>query len=122
MAAIRVLIVDDADRVRENLRTLLPLVGDIQIAGEACDGREAVCLAADLQPDVILMDLEMPVMDGCEAARQIKAGYPASRVIALTIHEDETYRCKAFQAGVDIFLGKSSPLEMLAAAILERKE
>jgi DNA-binding NarL/FixJ family response regulator len=118
MAAIRVLIVDDVPQVRQDLRTLLPLVGDIRIVGEAADGTEAVRLAQALQPEVILMDLEMPVLDGYQAARQIKNRCPSRRVIALTIHDHATVRQKASEACVDDFIVKGSPLERLVEAIL----
>jgi DNA-binding NarL/FixJ family response regulator len=95
----RVLIADDNPQVRQELRTLLPLAGDIAIVGEAGDGQEAIRLARVLRPDVVLMDLEMPVLDGYEAARQ-----------------------KASQSGVDIFLVKGGSVETLVQAICERRE
>src|SRR5512137_1007176 len=100
MTSIRVLIVDDMAQVRRDLRTVLPLAGEvaglqIEVVGEAGDGQEAVQRAAALRPDIVLMDLEMPVMGGCEAARQIKTHSPGCRVIALTIHGDETARQQA---------------------------
>ena len=113
----RVLIVDDSPRVRQELRTLLPLAGDIEIVGEAADGREAIHLAQALQPEVVLMDLEMPVLDGYEATRQIKAGDPACRVVALTAHGCEQARQKAMQAGADGFLVKGASVEALIQAI-----
>ena len=118
----RVLIVDDSPQVRQELRTLLPLAGDIEIVGEATDGLEAVRLAEALQPEVVLMDLEMPVMDGYEAARQIKSRWPACRVVALTVHGYEAARQKAMQAGVDVFLVKGVSVETLMQAISERRE
>ena len=119
MTAIRILIVDDVSQVRQELCTLLPLAGDFEIVGAAADGREAVRLAETLQPEVILMDLEMPVLDGCEATRQIKTHCPTCRVIALTIHDHEAVRQIASQAGVDGFVVKGAPLERLVGAILE---
>ena len=113
----RVLIVDDSPQVRQELRTLLPLAGDIEIVGEAADGLEAIQMAEALQPQVILMDLEMPVMDGYQAARQLKARYPACRVIALTVHGYEEARQKALQAGVDDFVVKGVSIEILLQAI-----
>ena len=104
MAAIRVLIADDVAQVRQDLRTLLTLSGDIEVIGEAGDGLEAVHLVEILQPEAVLMDLEMPVMDGYEATRQIKAQYPASRVVALTLHGGAAAREKALQAGGDFFI------------------
>jgi two-component system response regulator NreC len=126
MASIRLLIVDDVDRVRQDLHTMLCLAGDvdkdhpIEIVGEAADGLEAVSLAESLQPDVILMDLEMPVLDGYEAARQVKDRCPACRVIALTIHDYEAVWQRASQAGVDDFVVKGAPLETLIQAICQR--
>ena len=116
----RVLIVDDSPQVRRELRTLLPLAGDIEIVGEAADGVEAIRLAEALQPEVVLMDLEMPVMDGYEAARQIKSRWPACRVVALTVHGYEAARQKASQAGVDVFLVKGVSVETLVQAISAR--
>ncbi len=118
----RVLIVDDSPQVRQELRTLLPLAGEIEIVGEAADGLEAVHLAEALQPEVILMDLEMPVMDGYQAARQIKAICPACRVVALTVYGDPASRNQAAQAGVDVFLVKGVSVETLVQAISERRE
>jgi len=117
-----VLIVDDSPQVRQELRTLLTLVGDIEIVGEAADGLEAIRAAQVLQPEVILMDLEMPVMDGYQAAQQIKALYPNCRVVALTVYGDPASRNRAAQAGMDMFLVKGVPLESLVQAISERKE
>jgi DNA-binding NarL/FixJ family response regulator len=117
MADIRVLIVDDVERVRQDLRTFLTLSGDIEIIGEARDGLEAVRLVETLCPQVVLMDLEMPVMDGFEAARHIKADHPACRVIALTIHAGEAERRQALQAGMVDVIVKGAPLEVLLSAI-----
>jgi len=120
--AQRVLIVDDSPQVRQELRTLLTLAGDIEIVGEAANGLEAIRLAEALQPEVILMDLEMPVMDGYEAARQIKSRWPACRVVALTVHGYEAARQRASQAGVDVFLVKGVSVETLVQAISRREE
>jgi DNA-binding NarL/FixJ family response regulator len=116
----RVLIADDNPQVRQELRTLLPLAGDIEIVGEAADGQEAIRLTQALQPDVALMDLEMPVLDGYEATRQIKAGFPSCRVVALTVHGYEAARQKANQSGVDVFLVKGVSVETLVQAISAR--
>jgi DNA-binding NarL/FixJ family response regulator len=117
MADIRVLIVDDVERVRQDLCTFLTLTGDIEIVGEARDGLEAIRLVEELRPQVVLMDLEMPVMDGFEAARQIKANHPCCRVIALTIHAGEVERQQALQAGMADVVVKGAPLEVLLRAI-----
>ena len=126
MTSIRVLIVDDMAQVRRDLRTVLPLAGQaaglqIEIVGEAGNGQEAIQRAAALEPDVVLMDLEMPVMGGYEATRQIKAHCPACRVIALTVHGYEAARQQAIQAGVDDFIVKGAPVDSLVQAISERK-
>jgi DNA-binding NarL/FixJ family response regulator len=120
VAGQRLLIVDDNPQVRRELRTLLPLAGDIEIVGEAADGLEAVRMAEALRPHVVLMDLEMPVLDGYEAARQIKALCPSCRVIALTVYGDAASQDMARQAGVDTFLVKGVPLEILVAAVSGR--
>ena len=127
MTSIRVLIVDDMAQVRQDLRTVLPLAGEaaglqIEVVGEASDGQEAIQRAAALEPDVVLMDLEMPVMGGYEATRQIKGRWPSCRVIALTMHGYEAARQQALQAGVDGFIVKGAPVETLVQAISERKE
>jgi DNA-binding NarL/FixJ family response regulator len=118
--AVRVLLVDDAPGVRQDLRTLLTLAGDIEIVGEAADGCQAISLAQSLRPEVVLMDLEMPVLDGYAAARQIKAHSPACRVLALTVHDYTAARQKASQAGVDDFIVKGTPVEALVRSILGR--
>ena len=122
MAAIRVLIADDVAQVRQDLRTLLTLSGGIEVIGEAGNGLEAVHLVEMLHPNAVLMDLEMPVMDGYEATRQIKARYPDSRVVALTLHGCPAAREKALQAGVDFFIEKGASLDTLVQAILSAKE
>ncbi len=115
--SIRVLIVDDMAQVRQDLRTVLTLAGDIEIVGEAGDGLEAVGQAQALRPEVVVMDLEMPVMDGYEATRRIKALCPACRVVALTIHAGEAERQQALQAGMADVVVKGAPLEVLLRAI-----
>jgi DNA-binding NarL/FixJ family response regulator len=122
MTATRVLIVDDTAQVRLDLRTVLTLAGDIEVVGEATNGLEAVRLTEVLQPAAVLMDLEMPVMDGYEAACQIRARWPACRVIALTVHDYEAARQRASQAGVDVFIVKGAPVGKLVQAISKRGE
>jgi DNA-binding NarL/FixJ family response regulator len=117
MADIRVLIVDDVERVRQDLRTFLTLTGDIEVVAEAGNGLEAIHLVAALRPQVVLMDLEMPVMDGFEATRQIKILQPSCRVIALTIHGGESERQLAIQAGADDFMVKGDCLASLLESI-----
>ena len=117
MPNIRVLIVDDVERVRRDLCTFLTLTGRIEVVGEARDGLEAIRLVERLSPQVVLMNLEMPVMDGFEATRQIKSIQPSCRVIALTIHAGETEQQRAFQAGMDEVIAKGAPLDVLLQAI-----
>lgn len=117
MQTIRVLIADDVAEVRQDLCTLLALAGEIEVVGEASNGLEAICQAEVLLPEVVLLDLEMPVMDGCEAARQIKALCPGIRLVALTVHDYPAVRQAALQAGMDAFIVKGAPVETLIETI-----
>jgi DNA-binding NarL/FixJ family response regulator len=117
MKTTRLLIVDDVPQVRRELRTLLPLLDAIEIVGEAENGQSAIELAATLQPDVVLMDVEMPLLDGLAATRLIKQQCPQCRVIILSIHDDEAVRAKARLAGADDFVDKGAPLTTLLKAI-----
>lgn len=121
MASIRVLLVDDVKEVRRDLRTALTLSDELEIAGEAANGLEAVQLVQSLQPEVVLMDLEMPVMDGYESAQQIKSHHPTCRVIALTVHDYETARQKAQASGMDAFLVKGAPVKTIIQTILKKE-
>ena len=116
----KVLLVDDVDAVRRDLRTVLTLSGEIDIAGEAANGSEAVRLIESLRPDVVLMDMEMPVMDGYEATRQIKTRF-SCKVIALTVHDYESAREKAKASGVDAFLVKGAPVKTIVQTILQKE-
>ena len=122
MTATRVLIVDDMPEVREDLRTVLTLFNEIEVVGEASNGLEAIRLTESLKPDAVLLDLEMPVLDGFEAARQIKAHDPSCHVVALTVHGYEEAWQKAIQAGVDAFLVKGAPVQSIVQTISEQKE
>ncbi len=122
MKTKRVLIVDDVPQVRHELRTLLPLLADIDIVGEAQDGQRAVELATALRPDVILMDVEMPIVDGLAATRSIKQQCPQCRVIVLSIHNDEQTRAQARLAGADDFVDKGASISSLTQAMTEVKE
>ena len=107
---LRLLIVDDNPQVRRDLHLLLGLNAGLDIVGEAANGLEAVQQAARLNPDAVLLDLEMPVLDGYQAAHQIKSLRPAPRVVALSVHSYRSAREKAAQAGVDEFIEKGAPL------------
>jgi NarL family two-component system response regulator LiaR len=115
--AIRVLIVDDHAVVREGLRSFLELQDGIEVAGEAADGAEAVELAPQLRPDVVLMDLVMPNLDGLEAMRQLRRSLPAARVIVLTSFLDEEHLLPAMRAGAAGYLLKNAQPQELARAI-----
>ncbi len=107
---VRILIVDDRDVVRTELRHALELSEGITVAGEAADGREALRLAEALKPDIVLMDLEMPGVNGFEATRQIKAQHLARAVLVLTIYADAFNQKKAMEAGADAFITKGTDL------------
>jgi NarL family two-component system response regulator LiaR len=113
----RVLIVDDHGVVREGLRAYLELEPDIQVVGEAKDGLEAVRRAAELQPDVVLMDLVMPNMDGVDATSRIKQQQPATHVIILTSFLDDERVVPAIRAGATSYLLKDVAATDLARAI-----
>ena len=116
MNSIRLLLVDDQDIVRAGLRSLLEGHPDMEVVGEAGGGEEAVALAIQLQPDVVLMDLTMPDVSGAEATRRIKETVPQVNVLALTIHEDEAYFFEMLNAGASGYVPKrASPDDLLAA-------
>ena len=114
-----VLVVDDQALLRTAFRRLIDAEDDMQAAGEAADGRQAVELAASLSPDVVVMDVRMPVMDGIAATRQITAGQGAGapRVLILTTFDLDEYVFEALRAGASGFALKSRPLEELLSAI-----
>ncbi len=114
---IRILIVDDMPQVRQDLRLLLELSGELAVVGEAASGEEAIAQVKALRPQVILMDLSMPGMDGYEATRQIKINFPECRVIALSVHSYPQARQKASLAGVDGFIEKGTTLHEILETI-----
>lgn len=115
--AIRVLLVDDHRMVREGLAVFLQVSDDLELTGEAENGAEAVELCAQLQPDVVLMDLKMPQMDGATATQLITERFPQIRVIALTSFQEEGLVQRALQAGAISFLLKNVSAEALGDAI-----
>lgn len=116
---ITVLLAEDHMVVRQGLSTLLKSDRHFQIVGEARNGREAVALAQALHPDVILMDIAMPGLNGIEATRQILAADPAARILILSAHSDDVYVERMQQAGAAGFLEKQTSAEILAKAIRE---
>lgn len=114
---IRVLLVDDQALFREGLRTLLSVWPDIEVIGEAANGHEAVRLARELRPNVVLMDLNMPELDGVAATRQLQSAVPDSRVIVLTTFDDDEHIFDALRAGAVGYLLKDVPSGKLVEAI-----
>lgn len=114
---IRILLVDDQSLFREGLRTLLSVWDDLEVVGEAGNGKEAIEAAARLRPDVILMDLRMPVLDGVAATRHLHETQPNSRVIVLTTFDDDEYVFEGLRAGAVGYLLKDVPSEKLVEAI-----
>ena len=114
---IRLVLADDHAVVRSGTRELLEQQPDLKIIGEASDGSEAVRLAGELQPDVMVMDVRMPAMSGVEATRQIKASYPKVKVLVLTAHDDDEYVFALLQAGANGYLLKTAEIEELVRAI-----
>jgi DNA-binding NarL/FixJ family response regulator len=112
----RVLIVDDRSRSRKGLRALLSTNAQLEVVGEAKNGVEAVVLAEDLHPDVILMDVRMPIMSGVDATQKIKDRWPEIKVIVLSMYRKHLE--EAQDAGADIFLEKGCPPQELIEAIL----
>jgi DNA-binding NarL/FixJ family response regulator len=115
---VRVLIADDQRLVRESLATLLGLLGGIELVGSASNGEEAVALAIAHEPDVVLMDLRMPRMDGIAATRALRDRLPGARVIALTTFADDESVLGALRAGARGYLTKDAGAEDIKAAIL----
>jgi len=114
---IRVLLVDDQQAVRRGLWLRLHLEPDMQVVGEASTGKEALSMAQALSPDVVLMDIEMPDMDGIETAAALRAADSRSAVVILSIHDDPLTRARAGAAGAVAFVEKRGTTEDLLAAI-----
>ncbi|SFQ32435.1 DNA-binding response regulator, NarL/FixJ family, contains REC and HTH domains [Actinomadura madurae] len=114
---IRVLIVDDQELIRIGFRLFLQTQPDLEVVGEAADGREALALAADLRPDVVLMDVRMPRMDGVEATARLTSTSRPPRVLVLTTYDLDEYVFGALRAGASGFLLKDAPRERLLEAI-----
>jgi DNA-binding NarL/FixJ family response regulator len=119
---IRVVVADDQTVVREGLLLLLGLLPGIEVAGAARDGEEALRLVAAHRPDVVLMDLRMPRMDGVEATRRIRKEFPATQVVVLTTYSDDASIANALRAGATGYLTKDARPEELARTIASVRE
>lgn len=117
VSSIRVLIADDHRIVRQGLRQVCELAGGFTVVGESEDGREVVKLARQLQPDVILMDINMPILDGVQATRLIVESNPKARVLILTMYQQDRYVFEAIKAGARGYLLKDIDQQDLVAAI-----
>jgi DNA-binding NarL/FixJ family response regulator len=115
--AVRVLVVDDHPVVRSGLTGLLAAEPDIEVVGEAADGQAAVDAARALRPDLVLMDLRMPVLDGAAATARIRAETPSVHVLVLTTYETDTDILRAVEAGATGYLLKDTPREQLVAGV-----
>ena len=124
MSILSILLADDHHLVRAGLRSLLEEVEGTRIVGETANGREAVALAASLRPDIVVMDISMPELNGIEATARIRAEAPATRVLVLSMHSSEDFVRRALAAGASGYLVKdSAPLELrLALEALARGE
>ncbi len=121
MKRISVLLAEDHTVVREGLRLLIQADGDIEIVGEAKTGREAVRMAKDLQPEVIVMDIAMPLLNGLQATRQILKECPAMKVLILSAHSDAEYVEQVIEVGASGYLVKQSSGDVLSKAVRELK-
>jgi two-component system response regulator NreC len=117
MRQIRILLADDHTVVREGLRALLERQPDMTVTAEAADGRTCLELVAEHAPDVVMMDVAMPGMNGIEAARRIVASHPGVAVVMLSMHQDESYVLRALKSGAKGYLLKDSPREDVLASI-----
>ena len=117
MKKVKLMVADDHKIFRQGIKKLLEEESDLQVAGEAANGREAVKKATELKPDVILMDITMSTLNGLEATKQIKKVLPDVKVIMLTMHKNEEYVLQSFQAGASGYILKEGAVEELVSAI-----
>ena len=114
---IKIVLVDDQVLIREGLRILLPLQGNLEIVGEASNGNEAIVVVQHTQPDVVLMDVRMPLLDGVAATRALRELAPQCRILLLTTFDDNEYVFEGLRAGAAGYLLKDTPSDKLAEAI-----
>jgi DNA-binding NarL/FixJ family response regulator len=117
MRKTRVLIVDDHTIVRDGISSLLALAGDIEVVGEAANGREGLEKVGKLLPDVVLMDISMPIMGGLEAIHRIRKEFPETRILVLTQYDDKEHVFPAIQAGANGFISKTSASSELTSGV-----
>lgn len=116
---IRILLVDDHPVVRSGLKTLLGNVAGCEVCGEAANGQEGVEKVLKLRPNLVLMDITMPVMNGLQATRSIRSGSPDTKIIVLTMHDSAQIAVEAKAAGAHGYLTKACPLEELQTMIVD---
>jgi DNA-binding NarL/FixJ family response regulator len=114
---IQLVLVDDQSLIRRGLRALLKTDAELEVIGEAENGREAIALVETLQPDIVIMDIRMPVMDGVEGTQEICQRFPQVKVLVLTTFDDREYVAKALQVGASGYLLKDTPFDELTLAI-----
>lgn len=117
MNSIRVLIADDHAMVRQGLKTIIELEEDITVVGQAANGEEAVTLVEALKPDIVLMDINMPILNGLQAISILKSKDPGCKIIVLTIHQDREYLFKTLQLGCEGYVLKDAESSVLIEAI-----
>ena len=120
----RVLVVDDAANLRELLTLLLDIEDDFEVVGSAADGEEAISAAQQLHPDIVLLDLAMPVMDGLQALPQLRAELPGARIVIFSGYEHEALAAEALRAGADAYIEKGTSVTQLVEQLraLARRE
>src|SRR3989304_1489214 len=117
MQKIKVLVVDDHTIVRDGICALLALAGDIEVVGEATNGAEALKKVGEIKPDVVLMDISMPIMGGLEATRRISKEFPGTKVLVLTQYDDKEYFFPVIESGASGFISKAAASSELTVGI-----